>query len=627
MIDKALLAIAPGWARRRAENRLRFEIADIRRGALASTYGAADRSRLSADWKANQGSADSTLIPDLATINARARQAVRDDWAAASIRDAYRRHVVGTGISCRSAARDPETGEPLTEFNKAADRIWQQWCRAKWCDIERRKSFCEFQGLMISELATVGSGLCLIRSDESRRGVPGVVLQAIEPEMLDLERTLNPQTGYEIRSGVEIDTYGAPVAYWVYATSHPYDSFPRKMTFQSERIPAEQVCHIMRQERARQTFGVTRFAPILKKLRHLGMYDEYQIVAARIQACMGMFVKTPGGGEADLGLFGTNPGSGGSTTDESGNKLTHMEPGMVHYGAPGEEPIFNSPKAPGEFYDGFSRRQIHQAAAGSGLDYPTVSRDFSGNTFSGQRQGMIERDYETDPLQWMLIDQFCIPVRDQVIMAAVMQGMLEAPAGFFDTPDMYLEAEWRPQAKPWIDPQVQATAAEVALRNRLTTHRALLNEQGEDWRETFQQLADEQAEMERLGISGAEEQQQQQPAGPQSDPELERIKAEADAYGVAVRAGVVTPQTDDEDAFRTRLSLPSMSADAKRAWAEDKGVRRPITLLPPGGKSAGPAGPGVATAPGDPKTDPQDDPEDDTDPEDDPNPEDEDPEE
>jgi hypothetical protein len=42
-------------------------------------------------------------------------------------------------------------------------------------------------------------------------------------------------------------------------------------------------------------------------------------------------------------------------------------------------------------------------------------------------------------------------------------------------------------------------------------------------------------------------------------------KAASDAYGVAVRAGVITPQTDDEEAFRKRLSLPPMSSDAKAA--------------------------------------------------------------
>lgn len=59
-------------------------------------------------------------------------------------------------------------------------------------------------------------------------------------------------------------------------------------------------------------------------------------------------------------------------------------------------------------------------------------------------------------------------------------------------------------------------------------------------------------------------------------------KAASDAYGVAVRAGVITPQTQDEENFRKRLGLPPMSSEAKAAWQKDKGTRRPITLTQPG---------------------------------------------
>lgn len=57
------------------------------------------------------------------------------------------------------------------------------------------------------------------------------------------------------------------------------------------------------------------------------------------------------------------------------------------------------------------------------------------------------------------------------------------------------------------------------------------------------------------------------------------LKERFDAYGVAVRAGAITPQTEDEDAFRELAGLPPMSEAGKRAWQEDEGFRRPITLL------------------------------------------------
>ena len=50
------------------------------------------------------------------------------------------------------------------------------------------------------------------------------------------------------------------------------------------------------------------------------------------------------------------------------------------------------------------------------------------------------------------------------------------------------------------------------------------------------------------------------------------------SYGIATRAGAVTPQIQDEEFFRQSLKLPEMSAESQNAWVEDGGIRRPITL-------------------------------------------------
>ena len=59
---------------------------------------------------------------------------------------------------------------------------------------------------------------------------------------------------------------------------------------------------------------------------------------------------------------------------------------------------------------------------------------------------------------------------------------------------------------------------------------------------------------------------------------FETLKAKFDSYGVGVRAGSITPQPDDETAFRTEAGLPSVSPAVTAAWEKDGGYRRPITL-------------------------------------------------
>jgi hypothetical protein len=78
---------------------------------------------------------------------------------------------------------------------------------------------------------------------------------------------------------------------------------------------------------------------------------------------------------------------------------------------------------------------------------------------------------------------------------------------------------------------------------------------------------------------------------------FENLKSKFDAYGVAVRAGAITPAEMDEETFRKEAGLPNMSPAVRGAWKEDKGFRRPITLAPPGGAKASPFAPPNPTPP------------------------------
>jgi hypothetical protein len=59
---------------------------------------------------------------------------------------------------------------------------------------------------------------------------------------------------------------------------------------------------------------------------------------------------------------------------------------------------------------------------------------------------------------------------------------------------------------------------------------------------------------------------------------FETLKAKFDSYGVGVRAGSITPQFEDEKAFRIEAGLPPISQPVQEAWDDDGGYRRPITL-------------------------------------------------
>jgi hypothetical protein len=59
---------------------------------------------------------------------------------------------------------------------------------------------------------------------------------------------------------------------------------------------------------------------------------------------------------------------------------------------------------------------------------------------------------------------------------------------------------------------------------------------------------------------------------------MQTLKTLVDAYGIAVRAGVLTPCVEDEAAFRKMMSLPDVPQSVRAEWERTKGVRSPITL-------------------------------------------------
>lgn len=498
-LEKIIAAVSPSWALKRERSRLELAAVGVRR-EFVTGYAAAERNRLTKDYDDTSLSADQAIVDHTPRLNARARAAVMNHWAGASGVSAYRRHVVGSGITSRANARDPETGDAFEDFNRDIDRLWNRWVRDRTlCDVERRKTFNEMQSLGVSEFCTVGQCFFVWSYTPHRVNV-GLKIQVFETEQLawDKFQKFGPGSN-DIKGGIEVDSVGSPLAYHFHTGEHPLEAFGSDPV----RVPADRVYHLMRQDRARQTHGVTRLAPVLLQMHHLANYDLNHVVRARMEACIGAVI------EQSAELVGTNLGVAPPAedtdhpTDDRGNVRIRFEPGMAPRLAPGETMNFNTPTGVGGNYAAFTDQQIVQISAGMGLDHPTLTRDFRKGTFSGQRQGLIERNSETDPIQNLMVDLLCRPVREWFTTLAIMEGRVEAP-GFMTDPEIhaaYLEMVHQGPPKPWIDPLKQAQAAALSLATRLTTRRDITNELGGNEAEVLRQIANEEALAEELGVS------------------------------------------------------------------------------------------------------------------------------
>ncbi|HUX03141.1 MAG TPA: phage portal protein, partial [Phycisphaerae bacterium] len=131
-----------------------------RNSGTAPAYQAAAVNRSTADWRTGLTSATQAILEGLDTMLARSRWLIRNDGYMASAQGAYRRKVVGGGITARAAARHPESGVMLKSYNRQHDLLWRAWAMdPRLCDVEQTKCLYEKQAVWMDELFAAGGVL------------------------------------------------------------------------------------------------------------------------------------------------------------------------------------------------------------------------------------------------------------------------------------------------------------------------------------------------------------------------------------------------------------------------------------------------------------------------------------
>ena len=419
--------------------------------AAMRQYDAAKRTHRNKSWIASAGSAADATANDLPMLRARARDLVRNNPYAARALDVIVAHQVGYGMMPR-----PRTG--VERLDRRVQTLWDAW--AARCDASGRLDFNAVLALVARGRAEAGEALIRLRNGSDNR-VP-LCLELLEPEQLDSARyDERLPDGGRILQGVEHGPDGRVRAYWL-LEAHPNDM--RSISTASKRVDAADVLHVFRRLRAGQVRGVPDLAPAMTRLRDLDDYQIAELERAKVQACFAAFVTSPGSAIAPLA---------GIADAETGERRKTLGPGIIERLMPGEDVKFGSP-AGNDGYAAHVRTVLHAVAVGSGVTYHQLTGDLADANYSSLRAGNIEFRRLTEQVQWLvLVPQFCQPVWDAFIAAAVLAGELpQRQAGY--------PVEWEPPAFEAVDPLKDAQAVRERLSLMLTSPQKAIAEQGYD---------------------------------------------------------------------------------------------------------------------------------------------------
>lgn len=392
-------------------------------------------------------------------------------------------NVVGQGPRLQVRARNIN-GTLDKAGNDAIEMAWDRWTRR--ADIGGRMGWAHFLRVLVKAVARDGEALVKVVRN---RSLPfGMALQLLEADRLDESVNGVLDSGNTVRMGVEIDSVGRPVAYYV-KTSHPGEAWQRRSPV-TERLDARDVFHVFLQERAEQVRGFTWFHAVLQRMNMLHAFEEAAVVAARVGASkMGVFTRKDDAGSALESMADAR------TTD--GALQMNAEPGEFIELPAGYDLSSWNPEYPHANFDSFLKACMRGVAAGLDVATHNISGDMTEVNYSSARIAELsERDMWVGLQDW-LSESFLVPLyQDWLGSALLLQQVTLDPSGRplpVERLGKFLEvSRFQGRRWAWVDPLKEVEAAKGLIEAGLSSRTAIAASQGREFEDIVDELAQEQ---------------------------------------------------------------------------------------------------------------------------------------
>lgn len=510
--ERLRIAISPDYLVKREHARYLAQMIDIE--SKRAAFKAAETNRLNENWLATGESINTFLKRELSTMRNRSRWLMRNTPTAISAMNAFISYCVGTGIKPISTVYDKiptkdQDGKDYFEqvdneiFNEQNDDLWDEWQRN--VDISGTDtspvSFTDVEELVLRKVIEDGEAFVLAKPDKRNPVVP-LYVQFFEPETLDDNKT-EGNNGNPVTMGVELNKITSrPVGYWVNVSVTENGVTKTK----SVRYDARFVFHVFKRMRPGQVRGYPWMHGVMEKFFQLDGYEDAELTACKIAACFSVWFERKKGVNSTGDIL---PGdsTGSQAEDSDGNKISHIQPGIIGSFPYGSQPHFAQPQKPGATFGMFTEHVDRKIGAGieNGLSYEALTRNTSKASYAGGRLA-TQRDYQAfRQIIKFMTDHFCMPFRHMWQDMAVTSGAIEAK-GYYDivgtrTAKYYRRHEWIPPAWQYgVNPKDDVSASRDAMRAGMSTLDMECQFIGRDWRSILRSKKKVQDAAERLGL-------------------------------------------------------------------------------------------------------------------------------
>lgn len=454
-LDRITSTVAPRWTLDRAKARIQTDI-------LARHFEAATVGRRTQGWRRHMTDANAANGPSLSTLRDITRDLVRNNSYAESALSVIVDQVVGWGI------------QPTVE-----NEWFTRWAESTACDAAGRQNLAGLQRLAMRTV--VESGEVLIRrlwyKPEDPRLLP-FKLQVLEPDFLDTAKEeAIPNGRGRIIQGVEFDASGQRVAYWLFP-EHPGSSTrsTSRRFSGSQRIGADEVLHVYRQQRPGQVRAASWFAPTLLTAKDFDELADAKIMQQKIAACLGIATTDVDG----LGEREENPDK---------PPIDKIFPGMVqHFPAGRQLHVIQPPSV--RDYPELAKITLQSWAAGVGCSYSDMTGDYTELPFSAARMERLRQWGRVQDWRWgIMVLQLLDPVWAWAREAAEISGVA-----------LEERTEWTGAPLPMIEPDKEGLAVQRNIRTGIMSISEAIRERGYNPKTFLAEYKRDLDQLDELGI-------------------------------------------------------------------------------------------------------------------------------
>ncbi|MDR2902503.1 MAG: phage portal protein [Lactobacillales bacterium] len=454
-----------------------------------------------ASWQPGNGSPDSDLLPELSTIVARSRDLSRNHGVASGAIQTLSDNIVGVGFRLSSKPDYKMLGKSKEweeEWQQKVEGLWQTWANTFECDAAKSLNFNGMTTQVFKSCLINGEALALPLWLPDRRFA--TTIQLIEPDRLS-----NPKGAPDndtLRGGIEIDGYGASVAYHI-RKKHPGDFWAGTASEEWERVSAmtpfgrRRVIHVHDIDRIGQSRGKPVLSAIMPMFKMLDHYERSELQAAIVNAMIAAFIETPMDGESLNELFG---GDGDDYLKHKKDWKVKLEGGSIIPIFPGDKIAPFTPSRPNSAYGSFIENVLRHIGTGLNIPYELLLKDFSKTNYSSARAALLEAWRYFNGRRAWLAAYWATPIFELWLEEAVNKGLIDAP-DFYENKYSYARCKWIGPGRGWIDPVKEAEACRIRMEIGLSTLEEECASQGLDWEEVLEQRAREQSKIKSLGLN------------------------------------------------------------------------------------------------------------------------------